>query len=141
MNFAEHFMRERRQAITRRYFFNQCGVGLGALALASLLRGTEALGATANPLAAHAPQFPARAKRVIYLFQAGGPSQLDMFNHCPGLAKYDGQPIPKAIVKDQRYAFIKPDAALFASRFQFARHGQCGAELSEVLPHLAEVVD
>jgi hypothetical protein len=142
MNFAEHFWSERRKLVTRRYFFNQCGVGLGGLALASLLRGTSAFGATnANPLAPHAPQFPARAKRVIYLFQAGGPSQLDLFNHCPGLAKYDGQPIPKEIVKNQRYAFIKPDAALFASRFNFARHGQCGAELSEALPHLAEVVD
>ncbi len=142
MNFAEHFWNERRKLVTRRYFFNQCGVGLGGLALASLLRGANALGATnVNPLAPHAPQFPARAKRVIYLFQAGGPSQLDLFNHCPGLAKYDGQPIPKEIVKNQRYAFIKPDAALFASRFQFARHGQCGAELSEALPHLAEVVD
>jgi hypothetical protein len=142
MNFAEHFWSERRKLVTRRYFFNQCGVGLGGLALASLLRGASALGATnANPLAPHAPQFPARAKRVIYLFQAGGPSQLDLFNHCPGLAKYDGQPIPKEIVKNQRYAFIKPDAALFASRFNFARHGQCGAELSEALPHLAEVVD
>jgi len=142
MNFAEHFWNERRKLVTRRYFFNQCGVGLGGLALASLLHGANTLGATnVNPLAPHAPQFPARAKRVIYLFQAGGPSQLDLFNHCPGLAKYDGQPIPKEIVKNQRYAFIKPDAALFASRFQFARHGQCGAELSEALPHLAEVVD
>jgi hypothetical protein len=142
MNFAEHFWNERRKLVTRRYFFNQCGVGLGGLALASLLHGANALGATnVNPLAPHAPQFPARAKRVIYLFQAGGPSQLDLFNHCPGLAKYDGQPIPKEIVKNQRYAFIKPDAALFASRFNFARHGQCGAELSEALPHLTEVVD
>jgi uncharacterized protein (DUF1501 family) len=64
-----------------------------------------------------------------------------LFNHCPGLAKYDGQPIPPEIVKDQRYAFIKPDAALFASRFKFAKYGRCGAELSEALPCLAEVVD
>ncbi len=97
--------------------------------------------APANPLAPRAPQFAPRAKRVIYLFQAGGPSQLDMFNHRPALKQYDGQPLPAEIVKDQRYAFIKPDAALFASQFKFAKHGKCGAELSEVLPHLAEVVD
>ena len=130
--------------MTRRYFFRQCGMGLGAMARASLLRGTDAVCAVAsggNPLVAHAPQFPAKAKRIIYLFQAGGPSQLDLFNHRPALVKYDGQPIPKEIVKDQKYAFIKPDAALFASKFEFARHGQCGAEISEALPHLSEIVD
>jgi uncharacterized protein (DUF1501 family) len=115
------------------------------MALAALLRENEVFGAgpgaPADPLAPRAPQFAPRAKRVIYLFQAGGPSQLDMFNHRPALKQYDGQALPAEIVKDQRYAFIKPDAALFASRFNFARHGKCGAELSEVLPHLAEVVD
>ncbi len=143
MSFAEHYWNERRSSVTRRYFFRQCGMGLGAMALASLLRGADALGAASggNPLAARAPQFPAKAKRIIYLFQAGGPSQLDLFNHRPALAKYDGQPIPKEIVKDQKYAFIKPDAALFASKFEFARHGQCGAEISEALPHLSEIVD
>jgi hypothetical protein len=141
VNQAEHHWNERRKFITRRYFFRQCGIGLGGMALASLLSESKVFGAPANPLAPHPPQFPARAKRVIYLFQAGGPSQLDLFNHCPGLKKYDGQPIPKAIVKNQRYAFIKPDAALFASRFNFSRHGQSGAELSETLPHLANVVD
>jgi hypothetical protein len=142
VNLTEHIWHEQRKLMTRRYFFRQCGVGLGGLALASLLRGNDLFAAAAgNPLAPHAPQFQARAKRVIYLFQAGGPSQLDLFNHCPGLAKYDGQPIPPEIVKDQRYAFIKPDAALFASRFKFAKYGRCGAELSEALPCLAEVVD
>jgi hypothetical protein len=105
VDLTEHFWNERRKLAARRYFFRECGVGLGALALASLLQDNEALAAAGNPSAPRAPHFPARAKRVIYLFQAGGPSQLDLFNHCPGLAKYDGQPIPAEIVKNQRYAF------------------------------------
>jgi hypothetical protein len=133
---------DRRQLLTRRYFFKECGVGLGALALASLL-GEKSFGAPApaNPLAPRPPQFPARAKRVIYLFQAGGPSQLDMFNHRPTLAKYDGQPLPAELTKGERYAFIKPDAAVLASKFNFSKQGKCGAEISEVMPRLAEVVD
>jgi uncharacterized protein (DUF1501 family) len=78
---------------------------------------------------------------VIFLFMAGAPSQLDLFDFKPVLRKYDGQPIPAEVVKDQRYAFIRPDASLMSARYRFARHGQCGAELSEMLPHLARVVD
>jgi hypothetical protein len=145
MKHLEHHRNEIRKHITRRYFFRDCCVGLGSLALAGLLRNDDLFAATtaapANPLTPRMPHFPAKAKHVIYLFQAGAPSQLDLFNHRPTLQKYDGQPIPAEIVKDQRYAFIKPDAALFASKFKFARHGKSGAELSEVLPHLAEVVD
>ncbi len=127
---------------TRRQFFQDCGVGVGKIALASLLAGTPAWAAApANPLAPRAPHFAGKAKRVIYLFMAGAPSQLDLFDNKPSLVKYDGQPIPAEIVKNQRYAFIQRDAALMASRFQFARHGQSGAELSEMLPHLASVVD
>jgi hypothetical protein len=72
---------------------------------------------------------------------AGAPSQLDLFDAKPTLRTYDGRPVPAEVVKDQRYAFIRPDASLMASRFRFARHGSCGAELSEMLPHLAGVVD
>ena len=139
MNLDPHPWNERRKLLTRRYFFKECGVGLGAMALASLL-GDKAFGAVpADPLAPRVPQFAPRAKRVIYLFQAGGPSQLDMFNHRPALEKYDGQPLPEEIVKNERYAFIKPDAALFASQFKFSKHGRCGAEISEVMPHLAKL--
>ncbi|HZM02685.1 MAG TPA: DUF1501 domain-containing protein [Candidatus Saccharimonadales bacterium] len=146
MTYQEHHWLETKKRITRRYFFKECGVGLGAMALASLLRGTDLFAAAApsvidNPFAPRAPHFPAKAKRVIYLFQAGGPSQLDLFNYRPTMAKYDGKPLPAEIVKNQRYAFIKSDAALFATKFKFAKHGQSGAELSEALPHLAEVAD
>src|SRR4051812_45124870 len=138
--------KQMRNAITRRYFFRECGVGVGALALATLLRNNDVYAAQAqalatNPLAPRAPHFAPKAKRVIYLFQAGAPSQLDLFDFKPALLKYDGKPVPAEVVKDQRYAFIRPDAELFASKFKFAPKGKCGAELSEVLPHLAEVVD
>jgi len=126
--------------ITRRHFFGECGLGLGKIALASLLAGGSAkvFGATNGVIA---PQFPAKAKRVIYLFQAGAPSQLDLFDHKPVLTKYDGTSVPAEIVKDQRYAFINHDAKLMASPFAFAQKGGSGVELSEMLPHLAGVVD
>ena len=133
---------ERARFISRRWFFRQCGIGLGSIALSSLL-APRASGAAAapNPLAVKPPHFPPKARRVIYLFMGGAPSQLDLFDYKPTLQKYNGQPVPKEVVMGQKYAFIKPDAALFASDFKFAKHGQCGAEISEALPHLAEVVD
>ena len=135
--------RKALHVLTRRHFLRECGIGVGKIALASLLctRAEKAFGAVPEPLLPKAPHFSQRAKRVIYLFMAGAPSQLDLFDNKPVLRKYDGQPIPADIVKDQRYAFIQRDAALMASPFQFARHGQSGAELSELLPHLATVVD
>ncbi len=127
---------------TRRHFFRECGVGVGKIALASLLCGRAAQASTpVNPLAPKPSHFEAKAKHVIYLFMAGAPSQLDLFDHKPVLTKYDGQPIPSDLVKDQRYAFIQPDANLMSSRFAFNRHGQSGAELSELLPHLSSVAD
>ena len=130
------------ELVTRRHFFETCGVGLGKLALASLLTGSSARAAApVSLLAPKPPHYAPRVKSVIFLFMAGAPSQLDLFDYKPTLAKHDGQPIPAEIVKDQRYAFIRPNSRLLAPRFQFAKHGQCGAELSEMLPHLAKVVD
>jgi hypothetical protein len=128
------------QQTTRRHFFRECGVGVGKIALASMLCN-RAAAAPANPLAPRPSHFEAKAKHVIYLFMAGAPSQLDLYDHKPVLTKFDGQPIPPEVVKDQRYAFIQPDANLMSSRFKFARHGDSGAELSELLPHLSEVAD
>ena len=145
MNYHKEIENEARRAITRRWFFKQCGVGLGSIGLASLLN--ESLFAAGrrpkivDPLTPKAPHFAPKAKRVIYMFQAGAPSQLDLFDYKPTLAKYDGKPVPSEVVKGQKYAFIRPDAELFASKFQFKQHGQSGAWLSEALPHLAEVVD
>jgi hypothetical protein len=125
-------------AATRRHFFRECGVGLGKIALASLLAEGVRTQAVAG---IRQPHFPAKAKRVIYLFMAGAPSQLDLFDNKPSLAKHDGKPVPAEVVKDQRYAFIQPNATLMASRFKFKQYGQSGAELSEMLPHLTKVVD
>ena len=125
---------------TRRHFFFECGVGVGKIALASLL--TDAFAATrVNAQALKKPHFAPKAKRVIHLFMAGAPSQLDLFDYKPDLIKYEGQPLPPSITKGQRYAFIRADAAVMGPRYQFAKHGKSGAEVSEILPHLANVVD
>jgi len=146
MRYERDLRSEAAKYITRRWFFQQCGVGLSAIALGSMLGAERALGASAksavtNPLAPRQPHVAGKAKRVIYLFMGGAPSQLDLFDYKPSLQKYNGQPVPKEVVMGQKYAFIKPDAALFASEFKFAKHGKSGAELCEALPHLAEVVD
>ena len=120
--------------ITRRHFFGECGYGVGKIALAGLLTG--ALGQ-----ARARTHFPPKAKRVIHLFQAGAPSQLELFDNKPKLKQLEGKPLPPSVIGDQRYAFIQRDAAVLGPRFGFARHGQCGAELSDKLPHLAKVVD
>jgi hypothetical protein len=147
MNYREEINHEFKTLVTRRHFFRECGIGLGSIALASLLNKD----ATANPqsqirnpqspLAPKQPHFAPKAKRVIYLFNSGGPSQLDMFDYKPSLEKYNGKPVPQEFVKGINYAFIRPDAGLYASEFKFARHGQSGAEMSEALAHLPKVAD
>src|ERR1041385_491071 len=128
--------------ITRRWFFQQCGVGLGAIALGQLLRENGwAATAPLNPLAPKQPHFTPKAKRVIFLFMAGAPSHLELFDYKPALEKWNGKPPPDDLVKGYRAAFINPNAALLGPKFKFAKHGQSGAELSELLPHLAGVVD
>src|SRR6266850_1537074 len=129
--------------VTRRWFFQQCGVGLGAIALGQLFRqnGWAAPASLTNPLAPKQPPFAAKAKRVIFLFMAGAPSHLEMFDYKPELAKWNGKPPPAELVKGYRAAFINPNATLLGPKFKFAKHGQSGAELSELLPHLAEVAD
>ena len=113
------------------------------MALASLLdpKLLATVPGRGNPLAPKASHFAATAKRVIFLFMGGGPSHLDLFDHKPLLNQFQGKPVPKEIMGDQRLAFIKSDAAVLGTPFQFARHGQCGTELSEMLPHLGEIVD
>jgi hypothetical protein len=128
---------------SRRWFLRECGLGLGKIAAASLLANAFRVQAAGgpDPLRPKKPHFAPKAKRVIHLFMAGAPSQLDMFDHKPELAKLEGKPLPPSVIGGQRYAFIRPDAAVLGPRFQFSKHGQSGAELSEMLPHLAEVVD
>src|SRR3954469_12858482 len=136
------------QGITRRHFFSQCALGLGSIALGSLLGDQRSFGADlklANPFTPKAPHFPARAKNIIYLFMAGGPSQLEMFDYKPKLVELNGQPIPESFVKDKRFAFMdtfsKERPRLLGTRRKFAQHGQNGAWVSELLPHTASIVD
>ncbi len=123
---------------SRRWFLRDCGVGLGKIALAGLLsdslsvRGASL--AAVNPLGPRRPHFPARAKAVIHLFMAGAPSQLDLFDYKPALSRLEGKPMPPSVIMGQRYAFIRPDAAVLGPRFKFSRYGKAGTELSEMLP-------
>ena len=136
----EHLLDQARTELTRRWFFRECGVGLGAIALGQLLSSSSPA-ASPDPLAPKAPHFAPRAKRVIYLFMAGGPSQLELFDHKPELAKWGGKLPPAELLKGYRAAFISPSATLLGPRFTFAKHGASGAEVSELLPHLAGVAD
>src|SRR5207244_7054102 len=121
----------------RRWFLRQCGIGLGAIGLADLLGAAP----SENPLAPKQPHFTPKAKNVIYLFMAGGPSHLELFDNKPELAKWDGKLPPADLLKGYRAAFINPNATLLGPKFKFARHGKSGAEMSELLPYLAQVAD
>ncbi len=123
------------QQIARRWFLQQCGVGLGAMALGQLLSASE------NPLAPKKPHFAPKAKSVIFLFMAGAPSHLELFDYKPQLAKFDGTLPPADLLKGYRAAFINPNSKLLGPKFKFARYGQSGAELSELVPHFAKIVD
>ena len=145
MTKREQLIDEVRRLVTRRWFFQQCGVGLGAIALGELLgsagHAAAAPAALANPLAPKLPHFAAKAKRVIYLFMAGAPSHLELFDNKPELGKWDGKLPPAELLKGYRAAFINPNSTLLGPKFKFARHGQTGTEISELLPHLASIVD
>ncbi|HET6424121.1 MAG TPA: DUF1501 domain-containing protein, partial [Planctomycetaceae bacterium] len=132
--------------ITRRHFFQDCGVGVGKMALASLMtQGAMSSSARAETetaaLVPQSPHFAPKAKTVIHLFMAGAPSQLDLFDYKPKLVEYAGRSIPPEVIGGQRYAFIRSDAAALGPVFKFAKHGRCGTELSEALPELAKIVD
>jgi hypothetical protein len=131
--------------LARRWFLRECGVGLGAMALGQLLgsptRAADSSATLVNPLAPKQPHHTARAKRVIYLFMAGAPSHLELFDNKPQLARFDGTLPPPEMLKGYRAAFINPNSKLLGPKFKFDKYGQSGAELSELLPKLAEVVD
>lgn len=142
MNLAQQLRQAQAQHLTRRWFLQECGIGMAGIAASSLL-ATEnrASAATANPLAPRPTHFPAKAKRVIYIFQAGAPSHLELFDYKPELAKRNGQLPPAELLKGYRAAFINPNSALLGPKHGFAKHGQCGMELSDVLPFTAKVAD
>ncbi len=131
---------------TRRQFFANTGVSVGAIALADMLRAEEPAGDTvrpsaASPMAVRPPHFAPRAKRVIYLFMAGGPSQFELFADKPKLRELSGQAPPESLMAGRQFAFLKGDEKLLGSKRKFARHGECGMEVSELLPHTAKMVD
>jgi hypothetical protein len=97
--------------------------------------------AAVDPSAVKPPQLQPRAKNVIFLFMGGAPSHLELFDNKPELVKFDGALPPAELLAGYRAAFINPNSKLMGPKFKFARHGQCGAEISELLPHLAKVVD
>ena len=112
---------------TRRQFFGRTATGIGSLALSSMLNGEMPL------------HFAPKAKRIIYLFMQGGPSQLDLFDPKPGLAKRHGEELPESIRQGQRLTGMTATQERFpvaATRFRFAQHGKSGAWLSELLPHM-----
>ncbi len=126
--------------VSRRWFIEQCGVGLGALALNHLLT-REGYAQSQNPLAPKKPHFTPKVKNVIFLFMAGGPSHMELFDNKPSLAKFDGTLPPPDLLKGYRAAFINPNSKLLGPKFKFAKHGQSGAEVSELLPHTSKIVD
>ena len=117
--------------------------GLGAAALSQLLveAGFAADGNASDPLTPKQPHFAPKAKRVIFLFMAGAPSHLELFDYKPQLAKFDGTLPPPELLQGYRAAFISPNSKLLGPKFKFARYGQSDTEISELLPHLAQVVD
>src|ERR1700757_2858987 len=143
MNCQTHlYQNQHPVAVSRRWFLKQCGVGLGAIALQNLMgnAAAAAIQGKTEPLAPKLPQYPAKAKNVIYLFMAGAPSHLELFDYKPQLAKFNGKSPPADLIRDYRAAFINPNAKFLGPKFKFAKRGKCGAELSELLPRLAEVV-
>jgi hypothetical protein len=133
--------------MTRRFFFEQAYFGLGGLALASLVDPAVAAEAPRQSAPAGTPgalrgfHHPAKAKRVIHLFMAGAPSQLDLFDPKPALTKHDGQDVPASFIEGERFAFIKGTPKLLASPFGFRQHGGSGAQMSELLPWTAKLAD
>jgi Protein of unknown function (DUF1501) len=134
---------------TRRHFIKQSAMGLGSLALGSLLNscssktasGNNNLFDAANPLASRSPMFPGKAKSVIYIHMAGAPSQLELFSYKPELAKLDGQDCPQSLLEGKKFAFIRGVPKMLGPQANFKQYGQSGIWLSDNLPHLSTVVD
>ncbi len=134
----------------RRRFLTESLAGAGAFAFASLLEADGLRTASAqsgadqfsDPLAARVPHLPARAKNCIYIYLEGGPSQMDLFDPKPKLNELDGQPLPDSMVENAQFAFLQKETArLMGTPRRFRKRGECGMEISELLPHLATCVD
>jgi len=132
-------------AVTRRHFLQKCTTGLGAMWLASLAQGATPKPGfarpAAEPLAPLPPQYPAKAKRVIYLHMAGAPSQLELFDYKPDLARLDGQDCPASFLAGKRFAFISGVPKMLGPQFPFHRAGKCGTWMSDRFPLLERHID
>jgi len=130
-------------SMTRRHFFGRCGAGIGAIALAALSDETCVASATGmvDPLDPRPPHFAPRARRVIYLHMAGSPPQQDLLDYKPRLNELDGQLCPESLLEKERFAFIKGHPKILGSPYRFDRVGECGATVSNLLPHFREIVD
>ena len=130
---------EQLQGITRRHFLGGAGLGIGAMALTSLL-GSESTAETRSAASA-APMLRPKARSIIYLHMAGAPSQIDLFENKPALSKYDGQECPKEYLEGKRFAFIKGVPTMLGPMFRYGQHGGSGQWISELLPHFSSIVD
>ncbi len=139
MNVQQELTKEYRHHLTRRWFFQECGVGMASLAAMDMLG--RAAPSPADPLAVKKPHYPAKAKRVIYLFMGGAPSHLELFDNKPELTKWDGKLPPAELLKGYRAAFINPNSTLLGPKYGFKKHGQSGAEIGELLPHTGAIAD
>jgi len=133
---------------TRRHFIKESAMGLGALALGTFLGSCHRPAVQnsivfdpAHPLMPKLPPFPGRAKSVIYLHMAGAPSQLELFDYKPELMKMDGQDCPPSLLEGKKFAFIQGVPKMMGPQAKFSRHGQSGAWVSELMPHLSTIVD
>ncbi|WP_344976679.1 DUF1501 domain-containing protein [Compostibacter hankyongensis] len=142
----EHYLRY----VTRRHFLQNCATGLGAMALGSVFGGCNWLSSGSssasvadalNPLAPKPPHFPGRARSVIYLHMAGAPSQLELFDYKPELAKLNNQLCPQSLLEGKKFAFIRGVPKMLGPQAVFKQHGESGAWISNYLPHLATVAD
>lgn len=136
---------EQAKEVTRRQFFGLSSAGIGTVALASILGSPGKVEASAAPHGIlGGPHLTAKAKRVIYLFQSGGPSQLDLFDYKPGMGGLHGSELPNSIRGGQRITGMTSGQKSFpvaSSKFSFSRHGQSGATISELLPHISSIAD
>jgi hypothetical protein len=135
---AEAGIHSQSRVTSRREFLEQSGVGLGSVALMNLMADDAK---AERAMQSRSSQYPARAKNVIYMFMAGGPSQLELFSPKPVLKQYHGQAPPKHMTEGRRFAFLPADAKLMGTNRHFSQWGQCGMDLSEVLPFHRNIVD
>src|SRR6266571_4532134 len=143
MNSIDSFFKQ-----TRRQFVGRCGISLASMAFWSLLKA-DALANSAPPAAGdldpmhpRLPHFAPKARNVIFLFMVGGPSHLDMFDYKPALNRRQGEPAPESLIKGVKFAQItEKQPKLLGSKWPFSQHGQCGAYVSELMPHTASIVD